>query len=62
LEEASAAELARRIRELEALVADPETPLRCRQAAEKHFNLQDGIRAYDGIYEALLPSVGARQK
>lgn len=56
LAEPATAELDRRCSELEALLADPATSARCRQAAERHFNLQDGICSYNGIYEELLES------
>jgi glycosyltransferase involved in cell wall biosynthesis len=35
------------------LVRDPETPRRCREAAERHFALEGGVRAYARIYEEL---------
>jgi len=35
------------------LAADPETAARCRAAAEEHFSLEKGIRAYARIYEEL---------
>jgi glycosyltransferase involved in cell wall biosynthesis len=54
LQEPSVEELGRRRLELEELLNDPEITFRCRQAAEKHFNLQDGIQAYQCLYDELL--------
>jgi glycosyltransferase involved in cell wall biosynthesis len=38
-------------RELIELCRDPETPSRCRQLAEQHFNFEDVVRRYSSIYE-----------
>ena len=36
------------------LIADPETPERCRAAAEQLFSLDGGVAEYRRIYERLL--------
>lgn len=37
-----------------ALHADPETPARCRAAAERHFSVEQGAEDYRAIYRSLL--------
>jgi hypothetical protein len=36
--------------QLSALLADPETPLRCRALAEKYFDIDEGVRRYLKVY------------
>lgn len=40
--------------ELQALLADPELAVRCRQAAEEVFSLQAGTDAYRTLYRTVL--------
>jgi len=40
--------------ELRLLLADPETPTRCRELAEKYFSLGDGVDRYLALYRKLL--------
>lgn len=51
--DASPAELTRALDALEELVADPETPARCRAFAEEHFDLDRGVDALVRVYERL---------
>ncbi|SRR5581483_982058 len=44
------------VRRLVALAAAPDVALRCRAAAEKHFDLDRGIAAYRQLYAELLGS------
>ena len=39
--------------QLLALVADPSTAARCVAAAQKHFSLDEGVRRYTAVYQAL---------
>lgn len=36
--------------QLSALLADPETPLRCRALAEKYFDIDEGVKKYLEVY------------
>jgi glycosyltransferase involved in cell wall biosynthesis len=38
---------------LEVLIADPDTPTRCREAAEAHFDLEQGVDRLVSIYRAI---------
>ena len=38
------------------LVANPDIPLRCAAVAERYFSLDEGVRAYDAIYQEFLDS------
>jgi len=42
--------------ELIELCQDPETPRRCRQLAEQHFNFEDVVRRYSSVYEKVSRS------
>ncbi len=42
------------IRRLVSLAEAPDTPARCRAAAERLFSVADGVAAYDRIYRALV--------
>ncbi len=55
----SDAALAAAIAQLDALLADPDLPRRCRAAAEAGFSLASGTAAYLALYDALS---GGRQK
>jgi glycosyltransferase involved in cell wall biosynthesis len=46
--------------ELQALLADPDLPVRCRRAAEEVFSLSAGTAAYVRLYAEIL--AGAKQK
>jgi len=35
------------------LLSDPETPYRCRELAEKYFDIKEGAKKYMDIYEKL---------
>jgi len=37
------------------LLNDPETPFRCRELAEKHFSLKNGVKEYLSLYEKMRP-------
>jgi glycosyltransferase involved in cell wall biosynthesis len=50
--EASAAAMRQALADLAALLDDPQTPVRCRRAAEDWFSLQKGAAAYDALYRA----------
>ena len=43
-------------RALAALLADPDTPGRCRRVAERRFALEDGVALYRSLYEEMLAS------
>jgi glycosyltransferase involved in cell wall biosynthesis len=49
-----AAAIAAGIDALLALVADPGARDRCVQAAARHFSLEEGVRRYRGVYQALV--------
>ena len=36
------------------LISDPQTPFRCRELAEKHFNMDIGAKEYITLYERIL--------
>jgi glycosyltransferase involved in cell wall biosynthesis len=54
LSEATVAALDARFGDLQAMLADPETPRRCREAARAYFDVDEGSRAYDRLYERVL--------
>jgi glycosyltransferase involved in cell wall biosynthesis len=62
LSEPSVRALEQRMGELRALLADPDTPARCRDAARAHFDVVEGSRAYERLYERVLAAraTGAR--
>ncbi len=39
---------------LSSLLSDPETPMRCRALAEKHFNMEEGSIKYLDLYSRML--------
>jgi glycosyltransferase involved in cell wall biosynthesis len=39
---------------IDAVLGDPSTRARCRQTAETHFSLEDGIARYAALYDRLL--------
>jgi glycosyltransferase involved in cell wall biosynthesis len=41
-------------KELRALMADPETPARCRKVAKGRFSLEDGVERYLRLYKGLI--------
>jgi glycosyltransferase involved in cell wall biosynthesis len=41
-------------RGLAALLADPETPARCRRVAERRFALADAVARYRSLYEEMM--------
>ena len=53
VEESSASAMRRAVEELRALLADPELPARCREAAEAWFSLDRGAARYGEIYQAV---------
>lgn len=57
LPEATPAELEKNVPALRRLLRDPQTPRRCRIAAKKYFDLQDGIQSYRRLYRELLVPV-----
>ena len=46
-------DLQKNAKKLIRLLRDPETPLRCRDLAEKHFNMDVGARKYLELYKKL---------
>ena len=46
----NASDLQDKAQQLSALLADPETPLRCRALAEKYFDIDEGVRRYLKVY------------
>src|SRR5690606_1156183 len=50
----SAAEMETAWDELQDLLADPDLPARCRQAAEEVFSLEAGTQAYSSLYADIL--------
>jgi glycosyltransferase involved in cell wall biosynthesis len=53
IDELTPASQRRAVRRLLDLAASPDVGERCRRTAESHFSLEDGVRAYDGLYQAL---------
>jgi len=57
LPDTTPAELEKNIPALRRLLRDRKTPRRCRIAAKKHFDLQNGVRSYRRLYRELLVPV-----
>lgn len=47
--------------DVERLLADPDVKRRCREAARRHFNLEDGAARYTRLYEGLLADAAGRR-
>jgi glycosyltransferase involved in cell wall biosynthesis len=62
LSEATVAALDGRWAELQAMLADPGTPARCRDAARAYFDVDEGSRAYDRLYERVLAARAPRAR
>jgi len=62
LPEATIAALDAQLPDIRAMLADPQTPSRCRAAAQAHFDVLEGARTYERLYQRVLGTgvVGAR--
>lgn len=54
LSDASVEALEQRMDDVRAILADGEAPRRCRDAARAHFDVVEGSRAYERLYERVL--------
>jgi glycosyltransferase involved in cell wall biosynthesis len=62
LPEASAGALDTAMPDVRRLVADPDAPARCREAARAHFDVIEGTRAYERLYEQVLAASEVRAR
>lgn len=46
------------VSEILSLLADKDTPIRCRALAERHFNMASAINIYDSIFRKLIGEMG----
>jgi hypothetical protein len=54
LSDASVEALEQRMDDVRGILADGEAPGRCRDAARAHFDVVEGSRAYERLYERVL--------
>ena len=62
LPEATVAALEERLPDVRAMLTDPDTPARCREAARAYFDVDEGSRAYDRLYQRVLAARAPRAR
>ena len=50
-------DLSVKAQEMLDLISDPDTPRRCRELAEAHFNANQAVESYFNLYIALCPDL-----